>query len=98
MVKIEYFPGREDAVDAERAAIKRENPLWNIVHKDGFPLDRSFTDNKRSGKQMASYAADYQKIINHPDFRKSEWRQRPRYEILFYMAADADHEGVVEYS
>ncbi len=29
---IEHFPNRADALAAEKAAIKAEHPLWNVVH------------------------------------------------------------------
>jgi hypothetical protein len=31
-VKIEHFPSREEAEEAERLAIVKEKPVWNVVH------------------------------------------------------------------
>lgn len=41
-VTIERFPDRDSAMVAEKAAIKIENPLFNIVH--AAPLDESYDE------------------------------------------------------
>lgn len=60
-VEIERFPTREDALEAERVAIKTERPQFNIIH------NKSHLASRRPSKPLPHHNDPLLKMVAGPD-------------------------------
>jgi hypothetical protein len=49
-IEIEFFETREEALEAEKAAIQKEKPLWNVIHNQKQAEDKQETTLKEPAK------------------------------------------------
>ena len=79
-VKIEKFATRQEAISAERAAIKREKPLFNVVHASKSPEPK--TEEPAPKGEYGAHIGS----LNEPE----KWRK------LIYTVAEVVNEDVNE--
>ena len=68
-VTIEQFPSREEALDAEKIAIQKENPLHNVALKNHYNSKIKVTEDKREDSRihLVNSVVKYQPIYSFED-------------------------------
>ena len=68
-VTIEQFPSREEALEAERTAIQKEEPLHNVALKNHYNSKMRITEDKREDSRvhLVNSVVEYQPIYSFED-------------------------------